>query len=159
MFLAAPAIDAQAAKGVSAQATVTFSGPQATILPAGDDKAHVVGLGKRAGKAVFKDGRTAKYSNVFFMDLYRGKGVSVWGYTKLVFKDGSWMFFKWKSKFAGRDKAGKPMFAGTGTIMKGGGAYQGIKGTAKFKNRKVAPSEEFPKGATEAKVVFNYTLP
>ncbi len=159
VFLAAPATSAQAATEHTAEVTVTMSGPPATILPAGDDKNHLVGLGKRAGKAVFKDGRTAKYSNVFFMDLYRGKSVSVWGYTKMVFKDGSWLFFKWKSHFTGRDKAGKPMFAGTGTILKGTGTYKGIKGTAKFKNRRLPPSKEFPKGATEAQAVFTYTLP
>lgn len=141
------------------EVTATFSGPAPTVLPAGDNKAHTVGLGQRAGKAVFSDGRKAKYSNVFFMDLYRGKSVSLWGYTKMLFKDGAWLFFKWNSQFAGRDEVGKPMFKGTGTILEGTGPYQGIKGTVKFRNRKVPPSKEFPKGATEAKAVFTYTLP
>jgi len=149
----------RAAEKTTVEATVTFSGPAPTMLPAGDNKAHSVGLGQRTGKAVFSDGRKAKYSNVFFMDLYRGKSVSVWGYTKLLFKDGSWIFFKWDSKFAGRDEAGKPRFKGTGTILEGTGQYLGIKGMVKFQNRKLSPSEEYPKGATEAKAVFTYTLP
>lgn len=148
-----------AAKTINKKATVTFSGPKTTLLPAGDDKAHMVGLGQRTGTAVFGDGEKAKYSNVFFMDLYRGKSVSIWGYTKMVFKDGSWFFFKWDSKFAGRDEAGKPMFKGTGTILKGAGLYQGIQGTVKYRNRQLPPNKEHPKGATEAKAEFTYTLP
>ena len=150
---------AHAAKTTTVEATVTFSGPRPTMLPGGDDENHLVGLGQRTGEAVFSDGRNAKYSNVFFMDLYRGKSVTIWGYTKMLFKDGSWFFFKWDSQFAGRDEAGKPMYKGTGTILKGTGRYQGIEGTAKFRNRQLPPSKEHPKGATEAKVQFTYTLP
>ena len=93
------------------------------------------------------------------MDLYRGKFAKAWGYTKMKFKDGSWLFFEWKAAFAGRDKAGNPTMAGTGKIIKGAGAYKGIKGTAKFRNKRLPPSKEFPKGGTEANAVFTYTLP
>ena len=158
-WLMAPLTAAYAAQPVTAEATVTFAGPKTYTLPAGDDQAHVVGLGQRKGKAVFKDGRTATYSNVFFMDLYRGKGVTLWGYTKMTFKDGSWFYFKRDSKFAGRDQAGAPMFQGTGTILKGSGKYQGITGTLKYRNKRVGPSKDFPKGATQAQVVMTYTLP
>ncbi len=150
---------AYAGKVATAEATVTFTGPSPTLLPAGDDEGHVVGLGKRSGKAVFGDGQNAAYSNVFFMDWYRGKKMSIWGYTKIAFKDGSWFFFKWDSQFAGLDKAGKPMFKGTGEILKGAGRYLGITGSVTYKNRRLPPSEEYPKGATEAKAVFKYTLP
>ena len=51
------------------------------------------------------------------------------------------------------------MFKGTGTILKGAGVYEGIHGTAKFQNRQVPPSNEHPKGATQAKAEFTYTLP
>ncbi len=156
---AASITPAHAAKTTTVKATVTFSGPKTTLLPAGDDKAHMVGLGQRTGEAVFDHGEKAKYSNVFFMDLYRGKSVSIWGYTKIVFKDGSWFFFKWDSKFFGRDEAGKPMFKGTGTILKGAGLYQGIQGTVIYQNRQLPPSKDHPKGATEAKAEFTYTLP
>ena len=150
---------AHAAKTTTVNATVTFSGPKTTLLPAGDEKAHMVGLGQRTGTAVFENGEKANYSNVFFMDWYRGKSISIWGYTKIAFKDGSWFFFKWDSKFFGRDDAGKPMFQGTGTILKGAGLYQGIQGTVKYRNRQIPPSNEHPKGATEAKAEFTYTLP
>ena len=159
VWLVGSTTPAQAAKTTTVKATVTFSGPKTTMLPAGDDKAHMVGLGQRTGDAVFGDGEKAEYSNVFFMDWYRGKSVSIWGYTKMVFKDGSWFFFKWDSKFVGRDEEGKPMFKGTGTILKGAGVYEGIHGTAKFQNRQVPPSNEHPKGATQAKAEFTYTLP
>jgi hypothetical protein len=159
VWLMASMTPANAAKTTTVKATVTFSGPKTTLLPAGDDKAHMVGLGERTGAAVFSDGEKAKYSNVFFMDLYRGKSVSIWGYTKMVFKDGSWFFFKWDSKFTGRDKAGKPTFKGTGTILKGAGLYKGIQGTVKYQNRQIPPSNAHPKGATEAKAEFTYILP
>jgi len=141
------------------EVTTILSGPPATMLPAGDNQAHTVGMGQRRGKAVFSDGRKADYSNVFFMDLYRGRGVTAWGYTKMLFKDGSWMFLKWDSEYAGRDEAGKPMMEGTGTILEGTGPYKGIKGTATFKNTQLPPSKEYPKGARQAKAVFTYTLP
>lgn len=153
------AIPAQAAAPVTVKVKVTMSGPPATLLPAGDDKAHMVGLGQRTGKAVFSDGRKADYSNVWFLDLYRGKYAKTWGYTKMAFKDGSWLFFKWDSAVTGRDKEGNPTMSGTGTILKGAGTYQGIKGTAKFTNRRLKPSKELPKGGTEANAVFTYTLP
>ncbi len=34
--------------------------------------------------------------------------MSLWGYSKILFKDGSWFFIKWDSRFAGMDGAGKP---------------------------------------------------
>ena len=159
VWLAPSGTPAHAGKTTTVEATVILSGPPATMLPAGDDKAHLVGLGQRTGKAVLSDGRKAEYSNVFFMDLYRGKGVSVWGYSKMLFQDGSWLFIKWDSEFAGRDKAGNPIMQGTGTISKGTGQYEGIKGTAKFNNRQLPPGKEYPKGARQAKALLTYTLP
>ena len=159
MWLTCSGTPAYAAVTTTVEATVILSGPPANMLPAGDDENHVAGLGKRTGKAVFSDGRKAQYSNIFFMDWYRGKSISLWGYSKMVFKDGSWMFFKWDSQFAGMDEAGKSMFKGTGTILKGTGLYEGIKGTVMYYNRQLPPSEEYPKGARKAKAVFTYTLP
>jgi len=159
IWLSPAVTPAHAAETTTVEAIATFSGPKATMLPAGDDKSHLIGLGQRSGKAVFSDGRIAKYSNVFFMDWFQGKSMSVTGYTKMVFKDDSWLYFKWDSEFAGRDEVGKPIFTGHGTILKGTGPYQGIKGKVKFQNRQLPPSDEYPKGATEAKAVFTYTLP
>ena len=159
LALASSVTPTYAAKTTSVEATILFSGPPPTMLPAGDDETHFAGLGKRTGKATFSDGRKAEYSNVFFMDWYRGKSMFLWGYTKMVFQNGSWMYFKWDSQFAGRDEAGGAMFKGTGTILKGVGQYEGITGTVKFHNRQLPPSEEYPKGTREAKAVFTYTLP
>jgi hypothetical protein len=153
------AVPAQAAAPVTVKVKILMSGPPIKYVPAGDDKAHMLGIAQRTGKAVFSDGRKADYSNAFFLDLYRGQYAKAQGYTKMKFKEGSWLFFEWKAAFVGRDKDGNPMMAGTGKILKGAGAYQGIKGTAKFKNRRLPPSKEFPKGATEANAEFTYTLP
>lgn len=143
-----------AEKTTTVNVKTVMSGPQPTMLPAGDDENHMVGLGQRTGEAVFSDGRKAKYSNVFVVDYYRGKSATMWGYTKMVFEDGSWLFFKWDSAVNGSDENG-PTSKGTGTILKGAGQYEGIKGKAEFTNRRL-PN---PPGTTEANAVFTYSLP
>ena len=163
-FLAALGVSLATASALAATPTtvkvkVLMTGPPIKFIPAGDDRAHMVGMAQRKGKATFSDGRKADYGNVFTLDLYRGKFAKAWGYTKMVFQDGSWLFFEWKAAVTGRDKAGNPTMAGTGKILKGHGAYQGIKGTAKFTNRRIPPNKEFPQGATEANAVLTYTLP
>ncbi|MEW5910973.1 MAG: hypothetical protein AB1814_00270 [Thermodesulfobacteriota bacterium] len=157
-WLAGWAAPAPAAQETVVNVTVVMSGPRPTVLPAGDSKDHFIGAGQRIGKAVFSDGREAKYSNVFTFDMQRGKSFNSQGYTKMVFADGSWLFFQWKSAVVGRDKNGT-LGKGQGVILKGAGAYQGIKGTATFSNRQLPPSKEHPQGATEAKAVLRYTLP
>lgn len=156
VLMAAPVL---AGAPVKVQVKVVMSGPKADLLPAGDDTNHMVGMSTRTGEAVFSDGRKAKYSNVYLMDFYRGKFVKSWGYTRMVFADGSWLFFKWDASFTGRDKANNPTMAGTGEIQKGTGKYKGIKGTAKFKNKILPPSKEFPNGHTVANAELTYTLP
>jgi hypothetical protein len=136
----------------------TYSGPEATMLPAGDNPGHLVGLGQRQGKAVFSDGRQAAYSNVFFLDLRRGVGADAMGYTRMVFPGGDWIFFKWESRAVDRDQHG-PILEGQGTLLRGSGAYEGIKGTAKFSSRVLPPTPEHPKGQTEAEAELTYTLP
>jgi hypothetical protein len=144
---------------ITVEATVILSGPKPITLPAGDGDSHVVGLGQRTGKAVFSDGRKAEYSNVYFLDLDPGKTVSVWGYTKMLFKDGSWIFIKWESQITGLDPAGEPLFEGVGNILEGTGQYHGIQGTVKYNNWRIPPDNDFPMGARKSKAVFTYTLP
>jgi hypothetical protein len=143
-----------ASEATTVKARIVMSGPNPTMLPAGDDERHSVGLGQRSGEAVFNDGRKAKYSNVFVVDWYRGKSAEMWGYTKMVFEDNSWLFFKWNSTIVGRDENG-PIGKGTGTILEGSGAYKGIKGKVVFTNRRLKE----PPGATEASADLTYTLP
>lgn len=150
---------ASAAGPTSVKAQVIMTGPPAATLPAGDDPGHTVGMGQRRGKAVFSDGRKADYSNVFFMDYFKGKFANTWGYTKMLFPDGSWLFFKWDAAFAGRDQAGRPTFAGTGKLLQGTGPYEGIQGSVKFKNQQIPPNKDYPKGATRADAEITYTLP
>ena len=150
---------APAAGPIVVKAQVIMTGPPAATLPAGDDPGHTVGMGQRRGMATFSDGRKADYSNVFFMDYFQGKFANTWGYTKMQFGDGSWLFFKWDAAFAGRDQAGRPTFAGTGKLLQGTGPYEGIQGSVKFKNQQIPPNKEYPQGATRADAEITYTLP
>lgn len=75
LALASSVTPTYASKTTSVEATVIFSGPPPTMLPAGDEETHLAGLGKRTGKATVSDGRKAEYSNAFFMDWYRGKSM------------------------------------------------------------------------------------
>ena len=142
-----------AAGSTTVKVKVIMSGPEPTMLPAGDDEGHFLGLGQRTGEAVFSDGRKAKYSNVFVVDFQRGKSAPMWGYTKMVFEDGSWLFFKWESAVVGRDETG-PIGKGTGTILKGAGQYKGINGKVVFTNRVL----KVPPGHTEANAELTYTI-
>lgn len=150
----AASVQADAEQTTTVDVRVVLSGPNPTMLPAGDDENHMVGLGRREGEAVFSDGRKAKYSNIFVVDWYKGKSAAMWGYTKMLFNEGSWLFFKWDSAVVGADENG-PVGKGKGTILKGTGPYEGIKGTAEFTNRRLKD----PPGAAEAKAVLTYTLP
>lgn len=154
-----PGARAEAAGTSTVQIKAVIWGPPPQVLPVGDDvNNHFIGLGRRTGEAVFSDGRKADYSNVFTFDARRGKGSTARGYTKMVFKDGNWLFFKWTSAVVGRDKNGS-LSKGEGTIVQGTGPYKGIKGVAKFTGRQLPPDAAHPKGASESTAVLTYTLP
>lgn len=160
MVMLASALPAWAAKEpVTVEADILVFAPPSTRLPAGDDPQHFVILGQRSGDAVFSDGGKAKYSNVFFMDLFPGHFVKVQGYTKLAFADGSWMFFRWQSSFDHRDESGIPVFAGTGELESGGGRYKGIKGKVEFTSRALPATKDRPQSGNKAKAKFTYVLP
>lgn len=151
--LAGLAAPAGAGQPIRVAVTATMSGPAPAVVPAGDHPDHVVGLGQRSGEAEFSDGRKAIYSNVYVMDLYRGKSAVVWGYTKMTFPDGSWLYLKWDSTVVGSDENG-PVSKGQGKIVKGDGAYKGIAGTAEFTTRNLkAP------GVSQSRAVLTYTQP
>ncbi len=154
-----PVAPALADKTTTVDITVVLSGPPATLLPAGDVDNHTVGMGQKQGKAVFSDGRQADYSNVYYLDWYRGQSAAMTGYSKMVFGDDAWIFIKWDSRFTGLDDAGNPVLEGVGTLVKGTGTYQGIEGTVKFINRQLPPSTEHPKGARQVKAAMTYRLP
>jgi len=144
---------------ITVELSVTLSGPRPTILPAGDNKEHSIGIGNKSGKAIFSDGQQADYRNVYYFDLFRGKGVSFLGYTKLSFEDNSWIFIKWESEYAGNDKSGNPMLNGTGKIIEGSGKYKGIIGTANFFNWAIPPNKDLPGGGRKVKATLCYRLP
>jgi len=154
MWIIALAANAAAEQTTTVSIKVVMTGPRPTMLPAGDDGNHYVGLGQREGEAVSSDGKKAKYSNVYMLDLYMNRSSVSWGYTKMVFEDGAWLFFKWESSVVGMDENG-PVNRGKGTILKGTGPYEGIKGTAEFTGRNL----KTPPGASESSAVLTYTLP
>jgi len=151
---AALAANADAEQTTTVSIRVMMSGPRPTMLPAGDDENHYVGVGHREGEAVFSDGKKAKYSNVYMLDWHRDGSSDSWGYTKMVFNDGSWLFLKWNAAVVGIDENG-PVSKGKGTILKGTGPYEGIKGTAEFTSRNL----KSPPGDSESSAVLTYTLP
>jgi len=150
---------AEAAKTTTVRVKVVMWGPRPQVLPVVDDaKNHFMGVGQRTGEAVFSDGRKAAYSNVFTFDMRRNKSLLSQGYTKMLFKDGSWICFRWNSAVVGRDENGS-VSKGEGSIFQGTGPYQGIRGTAKFSSRQLPPDAKHPKGASEATAELTYTLP
>lgn len=158
-ILAVPLAAAGAGKTSTVRIKVVMWGPRPQVLPVVDDpKNHFMGVGRRTGEAVFSDGGKATYSNVYTFDMRRNKSLLSQGYTKMEFKDGSWICFQWKSAVVGRDQNG-PVSKGEGTIIQGTGPYQGIKGTARFSGRQLPAGGKYPKGASEATAELTYTLP
>ncbi|MEW6533356.1 MAG: hypothetical protein AB1473_21165 [Thermodesulfobacteriota bacterium] len=140
------------------QVKVTHYAVSSQVLPAGDEEAHVIGMGKREGEAQFSNGETAKYSTVFTFDAYRGKPVPSRGYTKFEFNDGASFSLSWESKTV-PDKDGLAATSGQGTIIKGVGRFNGIKGSAVYSGKELKPASEDPKRTTVTNATITYTLP
>lgn len=148
----APALTG-ATQTVQVEATITSS---SEWLPVGDEAGHVIGMGKGEGVAAFSDGATAKYSNVSTFDTRQGKGGTSQGYTKFTFDGGSCIFFSWTAELT-LDKNGLPSSAGKGTIIKGTGRFEGIKGTSIFSSKvKILPDS---KHIAISNATITYTLP
>ena len=139
------------------KAKVTNYSVKLEFVPAGDVQGHVIGLNTREGSAVFEDGQRARYSMVSTFDYTAGKGGTTNGYTKMTFKDDSFIMFKWNADAGiGPDKL--PTSKGTGTIIGGGGRYKGIKGTVSFEGKRTKPTSEDAKREMVVHAVINYTL-
>lgn len=137
---------------------VTHRAVSQSSFHAGDDERHFVGVGQREGEAVFNNGETARYSNVFTFDAYPGKPVPSEGYTKFLFADGSWFALSWQARTA----TGKDVLSvseGQGTIVKGAGRYKGIKGTAVFSGKELRPASQDPGRTTVMNATITCTLP
>jgi len=139
------------------KAKVTNYSVKLEYVPAGDVQGHVVGFETREGNVVFEDGQTAAYAMVSTFDYTAGKGGTTSGYTKMTFKDDSFIVFKWAANAAiGPDKL--PTSRGTGTITGGGGRYKDIKGTVRFAGKRTKPTSEDPKREMVIDAVLDYTL-
>jgi hypothetical protein len=124
-------------------------------LSVGDVEGHVIGLQKREGEAVLVSGETGKYLNVFTLDFQRGKGGTAVGYSKFTFEDGSSILCSWKASIVVHEE----LFSkeGEGTIVKGTGRFEGIKGTVSFTGKQIKLASEDPRmvGST----TYELTLP
>jgi hypothetical protein len=112
-------------------------------LPVGDEDGHMIGLQKREGEAVFPNGETARYLNIFTLDFRRGKGGTAAGYSKFTFEDDSSILCSWKTDLL----VSKGLFSkqGDGTLVKGTGRFEGVSGTATFSGKQLKPASEDPK--------------
>ncbi len=93
---------------------------------------QMVGMGRYAGTAFFKDGRVANKEFIFNFDFNKGSG-PFFGYSTYTFADGSALVMR----FDGNSKAGQPM-EGAYTILSGSGIYAGASGSGSFKSSKDA---------------------
>ncbi|WP_378952865.1 hypothetical protein [Pelosinus sp. sgz500959] len=127
-------------------------------LPAGDEAGHAIGMAKREGEGVFSNGETAKYATVSTFDSRRTTGGIAQGYSTFTFVDGSQIIFSWKSEI-GRTQDGLPYNQGHGTILKGTGRFEGIRGISDFSGQQLKPAADDPKLTTGQKATITYILP
>lgn len=156
--LAAPASLAKAAETNSLKLDIFHQGARPTLLPAGDEPGHVVGMGKRQGQAIGSDGSKAKFENVYTMDAWQGRKTVVWSNVKLTFADGSWIFIQ-NLTVSTPDQSGKLIGKGKGKIVKGGGRFKGITGTFETTASRVEPGSKHPPGTRAVAALLTYTLP
>ncbi len=127
-------------------------------LPVGDEEGHMIGIQQREGEAVFNNGENAKYSFVGAFDVPCAKNGTANGYTKLDFADGSLIMVAWTSDLPWANGE-LPSNKGQGTIIKGTGRFNGIKGISVFSGRQLKPASQDPKFTAVANVTLTYTLP
>lgn len=143
---------------MTAKAKVTHKRVTGQYLPAPDEKGHVIAIGQREGQVDFNGKESAKYESTAMVDGWIGKKGIYKGYSKYTFKDGSAIFFSWIAE-GRRNKAGMPVQQGTGTIQKGTGRFEGIRGQAVFTTLQIKPTSEDPLRTSVADTVIVYTLP
>jgi hypothetical protein len=145
------------ARAETLKAKVTNYSVKLEYVPAGDVEGHVIGLNTRVGKAVFEDSQVADYLMASTFDFTLGKGGITNGYTKMTFRDNSFIMFKWRAD-AGIGPNRLPTSKGTGTITGGGGRFKGIKGMVSFSGKRTKPTSEDPKREMVVDAVLNYRL-
>ena len=127
------------------------------ILPAPDEEGHVMAIGQREGEVDFDGKETAKYESTTMLDGWMGKKGIYKGYTKYTFKDGSAIFFSWTAE-GRRNKEGLPTQHGSGTLQKGTGRFEGIRGMAVFSAIQLKPTSEDPNRTSITEALITYTL-
>jgi hypothetical protein len=122
-------------------------------LPVGDEKGHFIGLGKREGEAIFPNGETAKYLNIYTLD-FRLVGGTATGYSKFIFDDDSTIICSWTAEIP----IANGLFSkqGEGTIVKGTGRFEGLKGTTVLTGKQLKPASQDPK--LTATTTYTFTL-
>lgn len=123
-----------------------------------DDPGHVLALAQRQGTARLKSGQKAEYSAYSIIDARVGQRGVRRGYSILSFADGSKIFLAWRAD-SQRNKQNLPSLKGQGTISKGTGKYQGIKGTMQIRSVQIKPTSLDPKRTRITELIISYTLP
>jgi hypothetical protein len=149
---------AAAAKTTTVKVKAVHQVTARQIIPAADGRGHFIGFFKRQGRAIFADGRKAKYDNTHFVDFWRGRRAEFKGYTTFTFKDGAKIFLAWTST-ATFSPGKRPTSQGRGMIIGGTGRYKGIKGSAAFSVSRQQKPKTGGRPVSVAYAVLTYTLP
>lgn len=158
MWMLSSAVMVSAETKHSLQVEATSYVVSSQWLPVGDEAGHLIGMQQREGEAVFSNNETATYSTVSTFDSRRSTGGSAQGYSKFTFTDGSLILFSWTAEIT-RTKDGLPFNQGKGTIIKGTGRFEGIKGGSVFTGQQLKPAAEDPKLTAGQSATISYTLP
>ncbi|HOO89862.1 MAG TPA: hypothetical protein PLA74_03475 [Syntrophales bacterium] len=154
----APPLTVVATDMMIATVKVTHWQVKSQAIPVPDEEGHIIAVGAREGTAVFDNGDVASYSNTTMADGWIGRKGVYRGYTRMVFEDGSKIFFSWEAT-AQRDRDGKSVTEGTGTITKGTTRFEGIDGRVIFRTTPLTSPSEDPKRTAVSQAVIVYNLP
>ena len=128
------------------------------MVPAGDEKGHVVGILTRGGLALFENGEVANQTAVLVFDATLGKGGVYDTYSTITFEDGSSWVTKTKGSMERTPDQKRILTKQAGEFIKGTGKYEGIKGNVSYSGIQYGPSET-GKGDWIGDMAVTYTLP
>jgi hypothetical protein len=127
------------------------------MVPAGDEKGHLVGILTRGGLALFENGEVANQTVVLLFDATLGKGGAYDTYSTITFEDGSGWVTKTKGSMERTSDQKHLLTKQAGEFIKGTGKYEGIKGNVNYTGIQYGASET-GKGDWIGDMVFTYTL-
>lgn len=149
VFLCAPA--ASAAMKMKFKAVSHVSKVQ--LMHVQDDEKHVIGIYEHQGVALFEKGGDGAFLDRGGFDMYVPAGTHL-GYARITFKDGSFFDFRYQGEEYRKPGEDLPYIKGTARFMKGGGRYQGIKGTLTYDGGYLTAYD--PKKGTAGDSVVSY---